>query len=943
VYGEPGRIDSAEYWVNHARDTVRFADAIDFLGDAEVSAFLELGPDAVLSAAGAACAPGGAFVAAARRDSDEVRAVVDAVARVHTAGHTVGWHGYFEGARRTTLPTYPFQRDRYWLETPHYWASAWAGAANGLGDVVSAGQDALGHPLLAAAVESPDGGLLLTGRLSAQTRPWLADHVVHGRILFPGTGFIELAALAAKRTGATAVDELTIAGPLILPAQGGVQVRVAVDDVGAVRIHSRPERDGGPWTLHAEGLLGTSATTAWTPEEWPPPGAEPASVDGYYADLAEAGLEYGPVFQGLEKVWVRGEEVFAEVTLPGGEGTGYGVHPALLDSALHAFGFGAEVAGALLPFAWTGVVPRSGGATRVRARLVVESGGASLDLADETGRPVLSVGSLALRPVSAAQLGGAAVRDALFQLDWIPAADLAATGEPSDVLVIASEPGKGIDAVHASTHRMLQELQAGLADERTRLLVLTHGAVALPGEDVTDLPGAAVWGLVRAAQTEHPDRIVLADVLGEPDIAAIMAANEPQVVVRHGTVNGGRLARVGIGGQASGFDEDTTVLITGGTGGLGAHVARHLVGEHGVRRLVLASRRGGATPGAATLRGDLEALGSTVDIVACDVADREAASRLLEGIPSDRPLAIIHAAGILDDGVFGSLTPERVSKVLAAKADSAWHLHELTAGRDVRAFVLFSSAASVFGSAGQAGYAAANAFLDGLAAHRRAHGQPAQALAWGLWADGMAQEVGEDRIRRLSGSGIHALSAELGLALFDAAVSTDVGLLVPVDLDLTTPGDEPPPLFRGLVRTSPKRPAGGPAAESLANRLAGLEPEEREAALLDLVRARTADILGHDGPNRVAPDRAFTELGFDSLTAVEFRNQLNAYTGLRLPPTLVFDYPSVRELAKHLGTRLSTTTPEEIAVAEVSAIDEMDAGHLIDLALGFALDVNTEG
>jgi acyl transferase domain-containing protein/acyl carrier protein len=956
VFGRGGGLATAAYWIRQARDTVRFADAVGALRGAEVTTFLELGPDAVLSAAGAGCAPDGLFVPAVRRDREEVRGVVEAVARVHAAGHTVGWQGFFAGARPAALPTYPFQHSRYWLETPGYWATAWAGAARGLGDVTSAGQDVLAHPLLTAAVDLPDDrGLVLTGRLSAGTTPWLADHVVHGRILFPGTGFVELAARAAELTGATAVEELTVRTPLVLPEQGAVQLRVTVDADRSVRIHSRPEGDGGSWLAHAEGVLGTaSAAPGWTPVHWPPADAKPMSLDGYYSMLAEAGLDYGPAFRGLDAVWKGDGEVFADVSLPPGEATGYGIHPALLDAALHAFGFATEVEGALLPFAWTDVVPHAVAPATVRARLVPGPGGtASVSLADGSGRPVLSVGSLALRPVSAGRLGGAAVRDSLFRLDWSPVTAAAETvswsawgdGESADVLVVTSEPGKDAECAHDAVRRMLDVLQAWLADDRfdgTRLLVVTRGAVALPGEELTDLAGAAVRGLVLAAQAEHPGRIVLADVSGEPDVPSIMGVAEPQVVVRAGTVYIGRLSRVTGGTADPGFGPENTVLITGGTGALGALMARHLVVAHKVTHLVLTSRRGLEAPGAAELRAELEDLGVEVDVVACDVADREAVRDLLIDLPAGRPLAVVHAAGVLDDGVLTALTPERLAPVLRAKADSAWHLHELTRDRPTTAFVLFSSAAGVFGSAGQAGYAAANAFLDALAVHRRGQGLVAQSLAWGLWAGGMGRTVTGDRQRQASG--VDALSPESGLALFDAAITAGEPLLVPAGLEPVA-GEDVPPLLRGLFRPA-RRAAAGPEPDSLPDRLGGLAADGREAVLLDLVRGSTAAILGHDGPDRVAPDRAFTELGFDSLTAVEFRNRLMASTGLRLPPTLVFDYPNVRALARRLGDLLAPdeAPAPDAALEQASAIDEMDAMDLIDLALGLEPgQVNPEG
>ncbi|MEU2560356.1 SDR family NAD(P)-dependent oxidoreductase [Streptomyces longispororuber] len=374
------------------------------------------------------------------------------------------------------------------------------------------------------------------------------------------------------------------------------------------------------------------------------------------------------------------------------------------------------------------------------------------------------------------------------------------------------------------------------------------------------------------------------------------------------------------------FDGQGTVLVTGALGGLGRVVARHLAGEHGVRDLLLVSRRGEQTPGADQVRAELEELGARVTIAACDVSDREALAAVLDGV-RDQLSAVVHVAGVVDDGVLTSLTPERLDTVLRPKVDAAVNLHELTADLDLSAFVLFSSAAGVLGSAGQANYAAANAFLDALAQYRRAQGLAATSLAWGLWADqgGMAGALAEGDIDRMNRAGVAALSAAEGLALLDASLAQPDGALVPMKLDTGVLreqfGAEVPPLFRGLVRAQVRKAAapqaGGPADTGrvpLAERLAGLGAEEREQALVDLVRADVAAVLGYPSPESVDAAKAFKELGFDSLTSVELRNRLNAATALRLPASLVFDYPTPVALAAHLGTELLGALPEPAAL-----------------------------
>ncbi len=373
-----------------------------------------------------------------------------------------------------------------------------------------------------------------------------------------------------------------------------------------------------------------------------------------------------------------------------------------------------------------------------------------------------------------------------------------------------------------------------------------------------------------------------------------------------------------------------TVLVTGGTGVLGGLVARHLVVEHGVRRLLLVGRGGGGE-GVDGLRVELEGLGAVVEVVACDVGVRGELEGLLGSVGDEHPLCgVVHAAGVLDDGVIGSLTGERLREVLAAKADGAWYLHELTQHMDLGMFVLFSSAAGVFGSPGQGSYAAANAFLDGLAAYRRARGLSGVSLAWGLWeqASGLTGGLGERDLARIARSGMRALSSEEGLRLFDGALGVGESLVLPVPLELAALRAQAragvlPALFDGLVGVSAQR-AGGALDGGLARRLAAVSEGEREGVVLELVRGQVAGVLGHGSAESVDVQRPFKDLGFDSLTAVELRNRLNAATGLRLPATLVFDYPTASAVAGHIlgeiaGSRAGVSVSASVSVR---ALDE---------------------
>ncbi|MGW3071164.1 SDR family NAD(P)-dependent oxidoreductase, partial [Streptomyces sp. NPDC001130] len=366
------------------------------------------------------------------------------------------------------------------------------------------------------------------------------------------------------------------------------------------------------------------------------------------------------------------------------------------------------------------------------------------------------------------------------------------------------------------------------------------------------------------------------------------------------------------------LDPGGTVLVTGGTGGLGALVARHLVAEHGIRHLLLASRRGLEASGASELAAELTQLGAVVEVSAVDAADRGQLAALLDAVPTDHPLtAVVHTAGVLDDGVVSSLTPERLSGVLRPKADAVVHLHELTRDADLSAFVVFSSVAGTFGGAGQANYAAANAFLDAFATIRRASGLPATALAWGPWAPGagMTAELTEADLRRLARNGMLPLAPEQGLGLLDTVLDLGAALeraaVLPVELDVAalrrrTPEDVPA-LLRALVRARGRRKAeigAGGDATDLRQRLLALPVVDRERFLRDFVSAQAASVLGHASTQQVEAEQTFKDLGFDSLTSVELRNRVNAATGMRLPATVVFDYPTPADVARFVLAEL---------------------------------------
>ncbi len=1245
----------ADYWYRSIRQTVQFERAVRSAGDAGYRVFIESSPHPVLIAGIeqtlADQVADAIVIPSLGREDGGLQRFWLSVAQAHVAGTRVDWRPALAGGQRVDLPTYGFARRRFWLPD----------ASTGSGDAASLGVLGAEHSFLRAVVERPDaGGVVLTGRLSVAAQPWLAGHAVAGTVLFPGAGFVELAIRAGDEVGCGAIEELTLSAPLVLPATGAALLQVVVggvDDSGhrEVSVYSRGAQSGSDWVLHAQGLL---SERPLTPDSdlsvWPPVGATSVDVADAYERLAQRGYQYGPAFRGMRAMWRRGDETFAEVEVPqdaGAQAGGFGMHPVLLDAALHALGLADEQAQTVLPFSWQGVSLHAAGAARARVRIAPAGADAvSLELADATGLPVLSVRSLVMRPVSRQQLSAAAApAEGLLEVVWAP---ITLSGNEIDdsaaIWELASAGPDVVGSVHAAATEVLGVLQSWLAGDGSGVLaVLTRGAVALAGEDVSDLAGAAVWGLVRSAQSEHPGRVVLVDSDGSVDVAAALGCGEPQLVIRAGVVHAARLApvaaesvltlpsrgwrldagsagtledlvlgplpgvqlaagqvrvavaAVGVnfrdvlvalgmypgGGQlgaegagvvtevgpgvtglsvgdavmgllgvvgseavvdgrlvvrvpaglplveaagvpvvfltalyglsdlaglkagervlvhaaaggvgmaavqlarhwgaevfatasrgkwdtlrAMGFDDEHigdsrtlefedkflaatggagvdvvlnslageftdaslrllvsggrfiemgktdprdavavagqypgvayqsfdlmeagpdrtaamladvirllrdgairplplktfdvrcasaayrfvsaarhigkvaltipdgpggalsgpggglaggSVVITGGTGMAGSALAGHLVERYGVAHVVLVSRAGADAAGVPELAGRLEDAGARVSVVACDVADRDAVAEMLAQLPADYPLrAIVHAAGVLDDGLISSLTPDRVDAVLRAKVDGAWNLHELTRDRDLAAFVVFSSMAGIVGTPGQANYAAANTFLDGLVAHRRAHGLPGVSLAWGLWeqASAMTAHLGDRDKARMSRIGLAALSTEQALESFDTALLVDHPVVVAVRVDRIALSDNAaglPPLLRQLAARPARRvvtdPGHSASTSGLKARLHGLSPEARQRELVDLVCGNAATVLGLPSGSDIAADRAFQELGFDSLTAVELRNRLKTAAGLTLSPTLIFDYPTPAILAAHLGTELAGT------------------------------------
>ncbi|MFF4085174.1 SDR family NAD(P)-dependent oxidoreductase [Streptomyces sp. NPDC001777] len=1007
-----GRELDADYWCRNLREPVRLDLAQAKLIEDGHDVFVEVSPNPVLvmpltNGLGEA---DGLVVPSLQRGRGDLGELLGTLALLHVQGREIDWD-HALGAPTGTLvplPTYAFQRERYWTEI--------TGPA---GDANSMGLAPARHPWLAAVTAMANGeGHLLTGRLSTATHPWLLDHAAFGTVLAPGTGLLELALVAARESGAGRVGELTLSEPLILDGDGvHVQVTVGAPDLNGERsiaIYGRPESEQEHWTCHATGrLLDGGADTGDEGfddlRSWPVAGAEPVSLEGFYERLAAQGIGYGPAFRGLTELWRDGGTAYGLVRLPEGvQGQDYGVHPALLDAALHTLQAVRDLDEAdhrvLLPFEWEDVELHAEGSSTLRVRVDLDTARSSARLwvADAQGRPVAAAGTLRLREASAEQIRSGRPVQHLYRVGFRPVRPMApsaavrtwvlggdgvlsnalGTEHVADVDAFLAGVGDGREApvrlvvdatadpdpvgarggsedrdddvatVRRLTADALETLRRLLTDDRTaavELVWVTRGAVDVGDTEdgVRDLNRSGLWGLVRSARTEFAERtvrLVDTDAYTPTLERALAVADEPELVVRGEEVLAAHLVRVrdtaGNDGALRRLDPRGTVLITGGTGELGRQVAAHLVREHGVRHLVLTSRSGPDAPGASDLVNELEAAGATtVRIEPCDVTDREQLARLLAAVPDAHPwTGVVHLAAALDDGLLTAQDPERLWKVLGPKAAGAVHLHRLTRELDLSAFVLFSSVAGVFGGAGQSTYAAANTFLDALAAHRRAEGLPATSVSWGLWeaaGNGPTDNLGQADLARMRRQGISALTSEQALRLLDAALSRPEPHLVAARLELDAlqrgndKGQDVPALLRGMLRGRLRRAqdSGAPAA-ALKDRLAQLSDKERRRTVLQTVQREAAVVLGLPDSEGVGAQQVFKEVGLDSLMAVELRRRLSAETGIALPATIAFDHPTPDAVAAFLLERIAPPETPGRAPARRGAAGSLTAAQI---------------
>ena len=964
-------------------------------------------------------------LAAARADAPECHSAVTALAQLWSAGHPVDWQAFFNasGARPVDdLPGYPFRRQRFWVEPPGADGAAPRGSGHAApGTVVEvadrdevvftgrlsarahawpSGPTRSGAPVLSAAllvdlaVHTGDTvGSDVIADLALDDPPVLPerDGLEVQVTLGPPDEAARRPLTVHTRPHGGGLPWTACGSGTMVPGSGEVPFGVREwppADAEAVE----PTGDGG-------GAAGDPVRALWrrgdeTFADIRLPDGVPAQGFALHPLLLDAALRCAVAAAGDASVRTAGKPVadrLGDVRLYASGATEVRAHitagPGAPSLVL------ADTAGR--PVASIGSVT----ARRVGPSDVTVASDGHLD----------ALLRLEWRPVSVASDDGAADWILIDQGDVDPglhggrrAAGLdaaldavsAADGPRVVVAPFVFRPGGDVpERAQDAVLRALALVREWLADRRAAaatLVVLTRGAVRAgpaweAGEGVSGLIAAPVWGLVRSAQTEAPGRIVLVDMdedpASAPAVAAAVGSGEPQSAIRGGQVLVPRAARVrdpGGSGPAPAADRagrpvpqrragpwrpGGTVLVTGGTGALGALFARHLVREHGVTRLLLAGRRGADAPGARELGAELSALGAEVTFAACDVSDREATAAMLAAVPADRPLtAVVHTAGALDDGVLASMTPDRFVRVLRPKVHAAWHLHELTRDLDLSAFVLFSSIAGIVGGPGQSNYAAANAFLDALAEHRAALGLPGTSLAWGLWAHdgGMAGHLGEVDLKRIARAGFAPVTALSGPAMLDRALRTRQPSLIATPLDHRAPrrdGGQVPLVFTGVLPRTPRRTVGPTATQggSLAAGIATLPDHERLEAVSKAVRAATAHVLGHADPHTVNSASRFAELGFDSLISVELRNRLAESTGVRLPATAVFDHPTPDALSRHLADELlAAAAPRQVTAradedirldvrlaedvqpaAEVTLVAENPAEILLTGASGF--------
>ncbi|SDM29049.1 type I polyketide synthase [Allokutzneria albata] len=900
----------AKYWVRNLRAPVLFGPVVGELLNDGSTVFVEVSPHPVLlPSVDEVLTEGSATVASLRRDRP---VFLEAVGAMHVHGVPVRWH---QEGRCVALPTHPWQRERYWA------------------DPVPVARRTGGHPLLGEGMElaTQPGVRVFSGRLDA---PYLADHRVRGRAVLPGAASVEMALHATRARTVVGIDF-----ERLVDEQPDVQLVLTGE---AFELFSRSEAG---WQRFASGEIGDSGEPVQA--SLPRLRGEVSVVD-HYREQSEKGVEYGPAFQGIKRLWIDGDEAVAEIAAD--VGGGHVFHPALLDACFQVFGALTGGPVALVP---VGVERVSLYRQPPNQLWVHARTSGDLVVFDQEERVIAEITGLRARELPARK----PYEDWLYEISWRRAEPPRATEPTGKWLVLADHGGVGAQLAERLPDAVVAYASDGLVDDADwdRLLDSVPDCTgivhmwALDAFEMTTVDSLAadqwmttlsalrlvravlrrglrdtprLWfvtkgalstsplsGFGRTLDMEHPEfRSVRVELNGSaedllPELLAPDGENE--IVLGPSGRHVARLTRRAAGTPGE-VDWSGTYLITGGLGGLGIGLAEWMA-ERGARHIVLLGRTARSPEAVEALR----ARGVEVVVAQADVTQRADVARVLADMDRRMPplKGIVHAAMVLDDRTVLDLDDERFERVLAPKVLGAWNLHELTANHDLDFFVLYSSASTILGSPGQANYAAANAFLGALARHRVALGKPALCVDWGLFAEAgiMADRTAEGS--RLADRGVGALTPEQGTEILGALLGSDVTQIAALRLNLRQwleffPGAATNPLFAELRDRE--------------------EPVEAVEVDADTVEPLVLDQLGrilHLDPARIDRTMPFTSMGVDSLMALELRNRLEAALGVRLSVTVLFAAPTVAALSEYLIDKLGLARASSDEYADVSTDD----------------------
>jgi myxalamid-type polyketide synthase MxaC len=947
---EPGDRPDAAYWRAHTRNPVRFAGCVEALAAAGADVFLELGPNPTLTGLGKRCVPDGGrlWLPSLKQGADDHSVLTDSLAALYARGVQVDWARRDRGRsrRRLRLPTYPFQRTRYWHDHDDDEPGARPDAP-----VAESGT----HPLLGARLAIADPAF--QSGLSLERFPYLAGHAVQGSVVLPAACYLELAAAAGAATDSGVAGTLSgieFKRPLFLSDHGArtLQVILAPEERGEREARVYSSAEDGRWTLHAAGRIAQPEGDGARPpsfqiDAFQRRADEEIPGEGLYAAIRAFGLEYGTPFRAVTRVWRSNGEALGRLDLPEelGDTDGYHLHPALLDACLHvvapALGGSRDAADAALgPVLPVGVkrfaihgAPTMPLWAHARLRHEVTADDLSVEadvhVYDDSGEPVAEIRGLRLQRLDFAGTGEEAEDPQrwTYAVEWDEAAwpeiDEARADPHAVVAHFADCPGEddGADLparTVSNVTRLLELTQelAGHPHPAPQLVLVTRGAHAVTGHDASRVAPdqAALWGLMMSVIHEQPQLrcrgvdLDPARPAGEADHLARelqAASDETHVALRGGKRYTARLRRhEPTGSRSRPVRGDATYVITGGLGSLGLAVARWMI-DRGARHLALVSRRPPSGSAERAL-GELRGGGAEVLTVAADVSNPQDVQRALK-LPAGMPplRGVVHAAGVLDEGLATELDGERMARVMAPKAAGAWNLHRATAAHGLDFFVLFSSVMGVLGAPAQANYAAANAFLGALAHLRRSQGLPALSIDWSGWAEiGMAADA--SRTGRSIVSEVGTLSPEQGLEALGRLLEADEPQVAVLPFRWGRwrelfPSFSRSPLLRELVESEVDEHSAARAEDlAAASRILAAGEDERPGLIAAYLQQELAQVLETE-PDALDVDAPLTHVGLDSLMALEVKNRVETTHGIELPIVGLIEDPTISNLATQVA------------------------------------------